>query len=55
MLENELSNLQANSGLEGIILSKHFFGAEEAFKVRTVLSLFAGNYKRSLPTPFCEF
>ena len=53
-LENQPTNLKANSGLEGI-LSKPFFCSEEGFKVRTTLSLFTVNCKRSLPTPFCEF
>ena len=41
-LENQSANLQANSGLEGI-LSKHFCSSEEGFKVRTALSLFTLN------------
>ena len=53
-LENQSANLQANFGLEGI-LSKHFFCSEEGFKVRTALSLFTVNCKRSLPTPCGEF
>ena len=43
-------NLQANSGLEGI-LSKHFFFCpEEGFKVPIALSLFAVNDPSQLPS-----
>ena len=44
-----LANLQANSGLEGI-LSKHFFCPEEGFKVPIALSLFAVNDPCQLPS-----
>jgi len=49
MLENQSANLQANSGLEGI-LSKHFCSSEEGFKVRTALSLFTVNDPCQLPS-----
>ena len=47
-LENQSANLQANSGLEGI-LSRHFCSSEEGFKVRTALSLFTVNNPCQLP------
>ena len=50
MLETQSANLQAKSGLEGI-LSKHFFCSEEGFKVQNALSLFTVND----PAPLCEF
>ena len=51
-LENQSANLQANSGLEGI-LSKHFFFVQE--KALKFELLFIVYCKRSLPSPFCKF
>ena len=48
MLETQSANLQAKSGLEGI-LSKHFFCSEEGFQVQNALSLFTVNDPTNSP------
>ena len=48
MLENQSTNLQANSGLKETL--KQFFCSEEGFKDRTTLSLFTVNGPCQLPT-----
>ena len=49
-LEIQSENLQANSGLKGILSKHFFFCSEDGFKVRTALSLFTVNEPCQLPS-----